>query len=82
MTDSSITLGKNGTVCFHGSDAIKVYQAATLATHLKLWAKTKIIPTRGVTITKMLALAGNLTGKTYGRRALSRPHRGDAQLAH
>lgn len=34
---------------------------------LKLWAVTKIIPTRGVTITKMLQMATGYTGRTYKR---------------
>jgi hypothetical protein len=35
---------------------------------LKLYAKTGMIPTRGVGITKMLAFASDITGKKYTRK--------------
>ncbi len=66
MTNSHISTGPGGTM-FAGPDAIKLYQAKTLATFLRLYAKSGIIPTRGVTITKMLASAHALTGKRYKR---------------
>ncbi len=50
---------------FVGPDATKLAAAIILRSAIKLWAKSGIIPTRGVTISKMLSLASNYTGKTY-----------------
>lgn len=73
MTDNSaITLSNGGTI-FTG-DAINLFQAVTLKGALKLYAKCGMIPTRGMTITKMLKLASSITDKTYKR--------GDAMQAH
>ena len=67
-THPEITYDANGdAVGFHGHEAVDVYRAFMLASHLKLYAKSGIIPTRGVGITKMLALAGHFTGKAYKR---------------
>lgn len=62
-----------GGIVFTG-DGITLYQASQLRSFLKLYAKTGMIPTRGVTITKMLKMASTFTGKTYKR--------GDAMKAH
>lgn len=42
-------------------------QLITLKGALKLYAKTGMLPTRGMTITRMLALATSITGKPYKR---------------
>lgn len=70
---SSITYHQGGAISFEGPDAVAFYAAAVLASSLGLYAKCKMIPTRGVTITVMLAHASKITGKTYKR--------GDAQKA-
>ena len=63
---SSITYDKNGdAVTFAGPDAVELFRVATLKTSISLWVKTKMIPTRGVTITKMLAMATRYTGQRY-----------------
>lgn len=48
-----------------GHDAIKFGAAVQLRAFIRLYIKTGIIPTRGVTITRMLALCQQFTGKTY-----------------
>jgi hypothetical protein len=66
MTDSSITISSSGTT-FAGPDATHLFRAKMLASALGLYAKCGIIPTRGVTITKMLAMASTYSGKKYKR---------------
>ena len=68
MTDSYIALdSQSRPTTFAGPDATKLYQAMVLKSSLKLYAATGMIPTRGVTITRMLTLAGSFCGKTYKR---------------
>lgn len=67
MTDSYITVTNGKCSSFVGSDAVNYVRAELLASSLKLYAATKIIPTRGVTISKMLAMATGYTGKAYKR---------------
>lgn len=64
--DSQITIS-NGATTIEGPDAIECYRAFVLASSLKLYAKTKIIPTRGVTITRMLEMATRYSGVKYKR---------------
>lgn len=66
MSESSITYSAGGTT-FAGPDATNFFRAAMLASSLGLYAKCGMIPTRGVTITKMLAMATQYTGKKYKR---------------
>lgn len=73
MTDNSAITLSNGATTYTG-DAIPLFQAVTLKGALKLYAKCGMIPTRGMTITKMLKLASSITGKPYKR--------GDAMKAH
>jgi hypothetical protein len=51
-----------------------MYRAAVLASSLRLYVKSggRIIPTRGVGIMKMLALASQITGKPYKRTEASK----------
>lgn len=56
---------KGNAVTFKGPDAVDLYRAGLLWMHIGLWIKTKMVPTRGFTITKMLAAAGEYTGKKY-----------------
>lgn len=65
MTDSAITLHKDGGVTFTGPDAIELYRAHHIKTGIAGWIKFKMIPTRGATLTKMLAMATTYTGKKY-----------------
>jgi hypothetical protein len=56
-----------GGTSFVGPDAVNLYRAIVLASSLSLYAKTGMIPTRGVTGTVMLKIAAEYTGKTYKR---------------
>jgi len=66
--DSFISLSPSGTL-FSGPDAIRLQQAITLRSAIKMYVRSggQIIPTRGMGITKMLALTTNITGKKYKR---------------
>ena len=70
---SERVLHKGGGVTLSGPDATRMMQAFVLASSLRLYAKTKMIPTRGVTITYMLNMAAQFSGKKYKR--------GQAELA-
>jgi hypothetical protein len=66
MTDNSIiTHSSNGTM-FAGRDATHLYRAAVIKSSLGLLQKG-IQPTRGMTMTKVLKLVTEYTGKTYKR---------------
>lgn len=58
---------ENGDVVITGN-GIKVFQATALANALKLYAKTKMQMTRGVTPGRMMKMAGEITGKTFRAR--------------
>jgi len=64
--EASIEVRGQG-VAFVGTDAVNLYRAMTLKSALSLFAKTGIIPTRGVTGTAMLKMATEYTGKAYKR---------------
>lgn len=66
MTDSMIAVNK-GSTTFIGPDATNLYRCAVLRGAIKLWAGTGIIPTRGMTITRMLAQATGYSQKPYKR---------------
>ena len=68
MDDSYISVGPHGST-FSGPDAVRLQQAITLRSAIKMYVMSsgQIIPTRGMGITKMLALAGTITGKSYKR---------------
>lgn len=74
MTNSSITVHKSGGVTYDGPDATNLYRARSLASALKLYADHGLIPTRGVTITKMLQLATGYSGKVYKRGQALQAH--------
>jgi hypothetical protein len=62
--DSYIEHGKNSTTLV-GDDAMRMMRAFALASHIKLYIDTKIIPTRRIGIKRMMAMAKEITGKTY-----------------
>lgn len=67
MTDNNqISIMEGGTM-FTGPDSIALYRAVALRGALKLYAKTGMLVTRGMTVTKMLKAATAYTGKDYGR---------------
>jgi len=65
--DSHVTIGPNGGMSFVGPDAVRLFAAVSLKSAIGLHRKCGMIPTRGVTITKMLAQATQVTGKQYRR---------------
>lgn len=50
---------------FVGRDAVSTYRVAMLASSCEMYAKFKMIPTRGVGATRLLQLASEITGKRY-----------------
>lgn len=64
--DSEVILS-NGSTAFVGEDAVKLFQAAAVATALRLYARTGIIMARGAKVSDYLRVAGQFTGKTYKR---------------
>ena len=68
MNSELIVNGSGRVVCYVGPDATNLFRARTLKGSLTLWRRTKMIPTRGVTITKMLEMAKAYTGKAYTRK--------------
>jgi hypothetical protein len=67
MAEDSFVQVNGGSVAFIGHDAVHLYRAMVLASALKLYAKTKMLPTRGVSARAMLLHATAYTGKTYKR---------------
>jgi hypothetical protein len=67
-TPDSFIKTSDAATSYVGPDAIRLYQARNLAVMLRLYAKTGVIPTRGVTLTQMLRLAAQIQGrKPYGK---------------
>lgn len=62
---SRIVPHQSGGITFEGKDAVKLYGVMSLKSAIGLHSKTGMVPTRGVTITKMLASATTVTGKPY-----------------
>lgn len=75
MSESYISLSPAGT-CYSGPDAVAYFHARSLQGAISLYIKSsgQIIPTRGMTITKMLALATKITGKSYKRTQAQAAH--------
>jgi hypothetical protein len=65
MSESYVSSSSVG-ITFAGSDAVRLYQATMIRSAIGLLQKG-IQPTRGYTMTKALAIAGSITGKTYKR---------------
>jgi len=66
--ESYITINQFGnTSGYVGPDATELFRVMCLTNALGIYHKTGLIPTRGVTISKMLAMAGQITQKRYKR---------------
>jgi len=66
--DSYIAVNAEGDITTYvGKDATHLFRARTVRHALLGWQKFKMKPTRGVNLTKMLAIAGEYTGKKYKR---------------
>jgi hypothetical protein len=68
---SYIEYRSNGdAAAFVGPDAVAVYAAATLASSMRLYAKTGMRASRFHTPSAMLKRAGEICGKTYKRNQM------------
>lgn len=67
--DSEIALHMHGGITLTGPDAINLYRAATLKVALDMYARSKMLMTRGATPMFMLAEATKYTGHKYKRGA-------------
>lgn len=52
---------------FNGTQGVNVFGMTVLASGLRLYAKTKMIPNRSYTPTRMLKAAETYTGQTFKR---------------
>lgn len=70
MSDSEIIYNKDGSLsALIGHDAVSLMRVQTVITGIRMNIQTggKMQLTRGATITKLLAIAGEYTGKKYKR---------------
>lgn len=65
--NSTITTTSSGAVVCSGRAAVDVFRAKTLATALRLYAKTGMKVNRAYTPTNMLATATAITGEKFKR---------------
>lgn len=70
MSDSYVSITPHA-ISFVGRDAVDLFRARTLLTSLRMYARTGMMMTRGLTLTRMLALAGAYTGKRYKRTQIT-----------
>lgn len=66
MTGSSFEYHEDGSLAV-ASGAVEVFRLATLASALKLYSTTRILPNRSVNATDLLTLANRATGHHYRR---------------
>lgn len=57
--------GRGEVTSYVGTDATSLYRVNMIKVSIKLWMKTGMMPTRGVTITKLLKMAEQYTGRKY-----------------
>ena len=57
MSDSYVKVDPRGTTSYVGPDAANLARAILLQSALDMWAKTGMIPTRGINGKAMLAMA-------------------------
>ena len=67
MEDSHIVYskGRGEAVSYVGKDATELFRVNMLKASIRLWTKTGMMPTRGIGIKKMLAMATVYTGRKY-----------------
>ena len=65
--DSYVEVKSGVYTSFVGTEAVEFLRVKALRSSLIGYHKFKMIPTRGVTVTVMLKLASQITGKTYKR---------------
>lgn len=65
---SELHADKTGRIVgYIGHDATQLFRVRMLKSAIELHKKMGLIPTRGATITKMFAMAGQYTGQKYKR---------------
>ena len=64
---ATITTTSDGDIVCSGRAAVEVFRAKSIATALRLYAKTGIKMSRGYTPTNMLAAATQITGEKFKR---------------
>jgi len=67
--DTGIDYHQGWGATFHGNDAVNLYRAMLLLSALRTYARSKMIMTRGLTISAMLCHATAYTGKVYKPRS-------------
>ncbi len=67
MTEESYIRVSQGSTSYVGPDATQYFRVKMLRHALMGWLKFKMIPTRGVNLTKMLKMAEEYTGNKYKR---------------
>lgn len=65
--NATIKQTESGAVVCSGRPAVEVFRAKTLATGLRLYAKTGMLPSRAYTPTNMLKAAEAITGTKFKR---------------
>ena len=65
--NASIKQTESGATVFSGRDAVEVFRAKTIASALRLYAKTGMKVNRAYTPTNMLAAATQITGTKFKR---------------
>lgn len=67
MEDSHIVYskGRGEAISYVGKDATELFRVSMLKASIRLWTKTGMMPTRGIGIKKMLAMATVYTGRKY-----------------
>ncbi len=65
--NASIKQTESGAVVFSGRDAVEVFRARTIASALRLYAKTGMKANRAYTPSNMLAAATQITGQKFKR---------------
>lgn len=69
MSQNEISFHGNGGAIYAGPKGVNVFRLRVLAGAIRLYAKCGVIPTRGVTISKMMKQAEADTGKKFKRGA-------------
>lgn len=67
MQTSEIIIHKGGGATYVGPDATNLVRAVHLRGFITLYMRSGMIPTRGLTITKLLTMCKQYTNKTYKR---------------
>lgn len=65
MNTDRVEVYGNGGMAFVGADAVELFRVMHVRSAIKLHRLTGMMPTRGVTITKLLTIAEGVTGKAY-----------------